>query len=471
MRLLSHFNFSIYVGKCKKEQPFANFLAKFENETKVCCQNSTCSFTHDFHGYFYFNLDSCIPENTKVKPTLIENSVPLVIFGLLSLLGNCIVISKSIMALKKNSIQHKEMQIYNVLVLNLATADLLMGIYLVVAGIEIQHKIQENIFYSEIGLCNTLGIINFISSEVSLTLLVIISFFRLHSTKYPYKNQRLRIALVLVVMTWVVWITIAFIPILNFEPFVSYFTIGIQFKKPHFNKNSILTYTVRGLLNKIFTKSCETSQLHQILKAIMKYPTIDVLIKTLDQFGLSHYEPSWSTMGFYSSQYMCSTNYITRSDFSMLSYFVFGVVIYNLLCSVSVVFAYSIIFKTLFQCQRKGNTLRGNRTRSIKLSISQKPHNRRRNAENSRMFRLITIVVATDIACWIPLCLTSLVLYGLFDSNSDCYYIGAYNGAQLFMSCAVVVNSIINPYIYSFHFWKSSFVRLNHKIFPKNAAN
>ena len=472
IQILNHFKFGIYASNCEDDHSFDTFSTKLENETIFCCENLTCGFIHDFHDYFYTNLNACTPENTKLKPTLIENSVPLVVFGFLSLLGNCIVICKSVMALKKSSIPHKEMQIYNVLVLNLATADFLMGIYLVVAGIEIQHKIQENIFFSEIGLCNALGIINFVSSEVSLTLLVIISFFRLHSVKYPYENQRSRTALVLVIMTWVVWIIIAFIPILNFEPFVSYFTLGIRFKKTHINDNSILIKRVRELLNETFTKSYETSQLHQILKAIMKYPTIDVLIKTLDQFGLSHYEPSWSTMGFYSSQYMCSTNYIIRSDFSTgLPYFTLSIVTYNLLCSVSVVFAYSIIFNTLFQCQKKRNVSRGKRMRSIKLSISQKPHNCRRNAENSRMFQLIAIVVATDIACWIPLCLTSLVLYGLFDSNSDCYYVIAYNGVQLFMSCAVVVNSIVNPYIYSFHFWKSLFVRFKKRAFHRNAAN
>ena len=472
MQLLNHFNFSVYAGNCKNEKNFEDFLAEFKYETTFCCENSTCGFIHDFHGHFYYNLNTCISEYSKLKLTLIENSVPFIVFGLLSLLGNCVVICKNVIVLKKSSILNKEMKIYNVLVMNLAISDLLMGIYLIIIGIEIQHKIQESIFFSETGLCNALGIVNFVSNEVSLTLLVIISFFRLHSIKYPYKNQRLRIAIMLVVITWVVWIIIAFIPIFNFEPFVSYFTLGIRFQKTHVDNHTILFYTVHEFLNEALKKSYETSQLHQILKAIMEYPTIDVLIKTLDQFGLSHYEPSWSTMGFYSLQYMCSTNYLAYIEFTTAStLFVFSVVMYNLLSCVSVVFAYSTIFKTLFQCQRKQNVLRGERMRSIKLSISRKPHNRRRNAENSRMFRWIAIVIATDIACWIPLCLTSLVLYGLFDSTSDCYYVIAHNGVQLFMSCAVVVNSIVNPYIYSFHFWKSSFVRLKQRAFHRNAAN
>ena len=472
MELLNHFNFSIYVGNCKNENNFGDFLAKFKNKTKFCCENSTCGFIHDFHGHFYFTLNYCIPENTKLKPTLIENSVPFVIFGLLSLFGNCIVISKNVIALRKHSIFHKEMKIYNVLVLNLATADFLMGIYLIIAGIEIHHKIQENIFFSEIGLCNALGIVNFVSSEVSLTLLVIISFFRLHSVKYPFKNQGLRIAIVLVAITWVVWIIAAFIPILNFEPFVSYFTLGIRFKKTDINDNSIFFFTVHEFLNEALKKSCEASQLHQIFEAIMKYPTIDVLIKTLDQFGLTHYEPSWYTMGFYSSQYMCSTNYLAFSELTTAStLFVFCIVMYNLLCSVSVVFAYLIIAKTLFRCQRKENNQRGKRISSIKFSISQKPHHHRRDNENSRMFRLITIVVATDIACWMPLCLTTLVLYREFDSYTDCYYINVYNSLQLLMSCVVVVNSILNPYVYSFHFWKFVFLRLKHKVFPKITSN
>ena len=396
----------------------------------------------------------------------------LLIFGLLSILGNCIVICKNVIALKKRSNLPKEIRIYNALVLNLAISDLLMGIYLVAAGIELQHKIELDVYFSEITFCNALGVIQFVSSQVSLTLLVIISFYRLQSVKYPFKQPRLRIAIGLVATTWVVWIIIAFIPTFNFEPLVSIFTWGIRFKKTHPNKNAIYFYKIRSLLNKVLKNSFETSQLRQVLKAIMEYPTIDVLIKTVDRFGLSQYEPSWSTMGFYDLQYLCSMNHMANSEFpAMRTLFVFCVVTYNLLCSICVIFVYAIILNNFCQNQRKGNRSQMKGLRSKNNGISQKPYNHKQYAENQRMFRLIAIVVATDIACWIPICLISIILYKQFDFYSPCEHVIAFNYAQLYTSWVVVANSIVNPYIYSFHFWKSLFVRLKLWVFSYKTTN
>ena len=109
-----------------------------------------------------------------------------VLLGLLCLLGNIVVIYDKIICLRKAQNQDKEIQIYHILVLNLALADLLMGIYLTAIGFESNRKVANGIYSSEPnGLCNGLGIISTLSSQISLTILFIISIYRLLSVIRP----------------------------------------------------------------------------------------------------------------------------------------------------------------------------------------------------------------------------------------------------------------------------------------------
>jgi len=62
------------------------------------------------------------------------------ILGLLCLLGNVVVIYDEINSFLKTQNKIKQIQIYRTLVINLALADLLMGIYLTAIAIESKRK-------------------------------------------------------------------------------------------------------------------------------------------------------------------------------------------------------------------------------------------------------------------------------------------------------------------------------------------
>ena len=69
-----------------------------------------------------------------------------------------------------------------------------MEIYLVVILFEIKRKsFGADIYYTEYRVCNALGVLNFLSSQVSMSTILLISCFRLYSVVCPFKKVRLRI--------------------------------------------------------------------------------------------------------------------------------------------------------------------------------------------------------------------------------------------------------------------------------------
>jgi len=68
---------------------------------------------------------------------------------------------------------------------------------------------------SLIPFCNLLGVLSFVSSQMSVTVLAIITNARLFSVVNPYKTVNLRFCLILSGFCWVAWIVIACVPLSN----------------------------------------------------------------------------------------------------------------------------------------------------------------------------------------------------------------------------------------------------------------
>ena len=93
-----------------------------------------------------------------------------------------------------------------------------MGVYLIGISVKMKKSIDQSKYVIESWFCNLLGITNLVSGQVSLTTLVGISYFRLYSLIRPYKQVSVKLAVPLVVATWVFWIPFAIFPI-KFSPF------------------------------------------------------------------------------------------------------------------------------------------------------------------------------------------------------------------------------------------------------------
>ena len=138
------------------------------------------------------------------------------------------MIYDKIVSLRNFQNEHKEIQIYHTLVLNLSLADFLMGIYLTAISFEIRSKVDIGVYFSKYGFCNVLAIINLVSSQVSISTLFIISFYRLVGVTRPFKRQHLKSVITLIALTWIVWLVTAILPIIPLEPFKTSFTIGLS---------------------------------------------------------------------------------------------------------------------------------------------------------------------------------------------------------------------------------------------------
>ena len=189
-KLLDHVNWRMFIYSCEETSGDFSFS---EYELQDACINSSCSFTDTIDYLFRFPLHCGDNINCLIflNSSLVTQWYIFLVLGLLSLVGNMVVIYDKIVSLRKVKNKNKEIQIYHTLVLNLSLADLLMGLYLTAVSFEIKYKVNIGVYFSEYGLCNALAIINVVSSQVSITTLFIISFYRLVRITRPFKRQHL----------------------------------------------------------------------------------------------------------------------------------------------------------------------------------------------------------------------------------------------------------------------------------------
>ena len=162
--------------------------------------------------------------NELLKPSVFQGIMWLI--GLVAVLGNLFVIILAFHLLKKGRYRlSKVKKIHYILSINLGVADLLMGSYLTILAICSRFSnnsagLRINLSRS---LCNFLGVINVVSSQMSVSIWVIITSFRLYSSFKPFKSPSLTSATAMVCIGWIFWFVAACIPLLNMEKIQSIF--------------------------------------------------------------------------------------------------------------------------------------------------------------------------------------------------------------------------------------------------------
>ena len=140
------------------------------------------------------------------------------ILGTLSLLGNLFVLMWRMIFKERNRVQ-------SFLLSNLATADLLMGVYLIIIAIHdakwlgdyFRHDIQ---WRSGTG-CQITGFLSMLSSEVSVLILTMLTFDRLVSMVFVFKYKPLSMKKIHAICAaiWLFGIIIAILPITSLRYF------------------------------------------------------------------------------------------------------------------------------------------------------------------------------------------------------------------------------------------------------------
>ncbi|XP_076814527.1 G-protein coupled receptor GRL101-like [Clavelina lepadiformis] len=142
----------------------------------------------------------------------------LFLMGLIAIIGNVIVIvSKCKSLFNSGRTMSKVEKIYASMVLSLSMADLLMGVYCFALGIAGMYKVfdsnEDKCVWKSSSICTALGIINFISSQISVTTLVIISSVRVVSVWNPFKMIKIKTVYAAIINSWIIWIFISLLPV------------------------------------------------------------------------------------------------------------------------------------------------------------------------------------------------------------------------------------------------------------------
>ena len=464
--LLDFINLNLYALTCKNQNCNENQTSVFKclKSRLNSSNNSTCFLTNDPCS-LPSRISQCgKPENwDKLNPE-IPPWILVLVLGFMCLFGNSVVIFRQIFNLPSQRNYHKESRIYNFLLLSLSLADFLMGIYLVVISFEIKQKSYDtDIYYTEYRLCNALGVLNFISSQVSISTILLISCFRLYSVVCPYKKVKLRIVFYLIALTWILWILVAVLPIIDIEPFKTFFNFAVRFNQL-LSQKDLYFANYQKLFETIKDQVRNDSSLKYIFDAISNDSSNTVIEKAIKSFNLINYQnTTLSPLGFYNKHFYCTASMIVGNIYVKSKYFTLFFLLFNLISSFVVIVAYIAIYLSINDCRSKILYFLSKRNDPNQNSVHR---SQQKQAENLKVLYTITIIVITDALFWFVTCITSLSKWNMYDlttKESTDWYINDQSAFQSLIFYLIPLNSIINPFIYFNQFWYTVIKKL--KIF------
>nr|XP_039263809.1 low-density lipoprotein receptor-related protein 2-like isoform X1 [Styela clava] len=343
------------------------------------------------------------------------------IMGLLAFFGNSIVMYHSITKLRSQTRFSPMMRSNYILVFNLATADLLMGVYLLALAIQNSKTNGKYCRYDQEwrtgSVCASLGSLAMISIQSSVCFLVILTTYRMIAVLRPFRvdSLRVRYTVVFVGLIWFFSLFIAIVPRLpDFKNyFVSsvYISPGVYF----FDTNTPTKMELSDFANVLSayshdfenTGSLSWQQIHHSIKS--RYPQDWPELRILGEFG------------YYSGHSVCLPQlFLKVKDSAWL--FSIIIMLFDFLSFLYIVMSYRLIYN---DASRQG-ALRENRS-----AVD----------ENKTLQSRITRLVLADFFCLVPVCLTSFLSVLGVEINPVAYAIAAI--------VLLPINSALNPILYS----------------------
>ncbi|XP_041462018.1 relaxin receptor 1-like [Lytechinus variegatus] len=173
------------------------------------------------------HVRTCTPRSDGISSfeNLLKNVILRVFvwtIGIITSVGNLgVLVSRAFMK--------AENKVHTVVVINLCTADLLMGLYLLIIG---THDVTYRDSYNQHALewtnsltCKVSGLLGMLSSEVSVLTLMFISLERYFIIVYPYSFQRIkaRRAVIVLIFIWIIGTILAVLPIIPVAYFGNFY--------------------------------------------------------------------------------------------------------------------------------------------------------------------------------------------------------------------------------------------------------
>ncbi|XP_078495727.1 uncharacterized protein LOC144751240 [Ciona intestinalis] len=357
--------------------------------------------------------DEC-PKNSS-KSTIFSSQVDMIgnpflrgafwVMGFFALVGNFVVIVSNILKLKTFSKNAATVNSNGWLILNLATSDLLMGVYLLSIGIKgilfsgsyCYHDIEWRSSQS----CSLLGATALLSSETSIFIMTIMTTQRLFVVYKPIamRNVRFRFTFVPTVVAWGLGLLVALIPLLRNAS--GYFTIAVWYPNKFYKTNEISRFNMIELANRMNNTS-PASWEH----------TKDIVSQKVPLFKIQR------DVHYYGFTSVCLPKLFLRIGEETWEYSM-AIITINFVLFLYMLVGYIVIYK-----------------KSTKMAPPSAADARKQSMQN-RILRLIV----TDFLCWIPICIMVYISLSGVKIDPVVYVISA--------GILLPLNSALNPLLYS----------------------
>ena len=373
---------------------------RLQNDGNRDCDDGSDETTQDI-----FSSDT-----EMIRSNPIRISVWIIAF--VTLIGNAYVLMTTTKILTDKRLQ-KMIRLNHILILNLAIADFMMGIYLLI--ISIQSSIysgnygENDLKWRSSSVCSAAGTLAIISSETSCFIMSTLSTFRLINLLRPVQSLTAptRPWLYVIAGLWVFSIFLAVIPLfpsLN-ETFVSQLWLVSPFSQSRFlNKNETSTFacSYASVTNVSYSIQDTTwNELVSYLKLVFPGVTI-------------------TTVGYYGDISVCMPRFYVDNTDTAAGYSIFLITL-NFVSFIYVCISYVYVLKL----------------------VSNRPiSNRQVDIQNQKMQKRIARLLVTDFLCWIPICVIAYVKYATNLVLPDDIYAGT-------IAFLLPINSALNPLLYS----------------------
>ena len=425
----------------------------------MCDNHFQCAFSKEYISLnqkcdrIYHCLDLSDECNDSCGGTIINGSIGLIFMAWLI---GIVAIFFNFYSLMKNTINFRACRseaafITNGLVILINIGDFLIGIYLMLlASFDSYYgskhcKMQTEWLTST--TCVSLGIINFLGSEISLFSMTALSIIRAvgsvqNTLSVPKDTTRKSVVKIISIAISFLLISflISYWPM--FRSFEDYFVNGVRYEK----HNTLLL-------------GCPDKRKHMSILAeyygrmrptgdLLSWSQINALIASM--FSKDYGGIRKETLSFYGNDPVCVFKYFVRMD-DPQKYFSLVILSINCLCFVAITVSYFAIALAS-----------RNSIRAIKSKAENKTQNATAEKTNARLQRVVHMIIFSDFLCWIPFTITCwLHFFNVVDAEP--WY-------PDFSILVLPINSVVNPVLYDKTITRaidSVYVRLKTKISNK----
>ena len=334
------------------------------------------------------------------------------IIGFVVIIRNTYVIITSI-ALLKNEQALDIMSFHQVIILNIAFADFIMGIYLLAiafydvsfSGIygAVDHEWRSSL------KCSIIGSLAVLSSETSCFLMVILTAFRTRNIFQALKSLSFSLWpwKLLIGCAWLLSFILSIVPMLNqtSQYFLHSFSYSSIFSNGTFDATDLKHF------------ACRYAVLHNATIAFAgnEFQSVKEFINNSSSDKISV-----NFFGYYGETSVCMPRFYVAYGERSWEY-TFSIITVNFVSFLFIAIGYFIIYKQF-------------------SGASASPRNYGTNKEVAKMQRRIARIIATDFCCWIPICVVAYVRLGV--EFSDIVY-------QISAALLLPINSALNPILFT----------------------